>query len=213
MLLHLSMNYYAPDRHSDNARDLLHPSASFKSVVVKLQYTNIMKIACVMCPTTTTCACGYITTCLTFLTRNKGPFQRTNLAESLLELFITETIWQIADKQDLFRDPSILVYFFLSACVFRHVEIISQLSTSCNVSHTGTSMTMIRLLTSNARRFQSCFKMAAQDVDVFSLTDIDEIQQAYAKIHLHEVRKLSLIIALKNSVAEFNIHGGKCGFV
>ena len=74
-------------------------------------------------------------------------------------------------------------------------------------------MTMIRLLTSKARRFQSCFKMAAQDVDVFSLTDIDEIQQAYAKIHLHEVRKLSLIIALKNPVAKFNIHSGKCGFV
>ena len=31
------------------------------------------------------------------------------------------------------------------------------------------------------------FKMAAHEIDVFSLTDITEIQQAYAQIHLHEV--------------------------
>lgn len=31
------------------------------------------------------------------------------------------------------------------------------------------------------------FKMAAHEIDVFSLTDIAEIQQAYAQIHLHEV--------------------------
>lgn len=30
-------------------------------------------------------------------------------------------------------------------------------------------------------------KMAVHEVDVFSLTDIAEIQQAYAQIHLHEV--------------------------
>lgn len=30
-------------------------------------------------------------------------------------------------------------------------------------------------------------KMAAHELDVFSLTDIAEIQQAYAQIHLHEV--------------------------
>lgn len=29
--------------------------------------------------------------------------------------------------------------------------------------------------------------MAAHELDVFSLTDIAEIQQAYAQIHLHEV--------------------------
>ena len=30
-------------------------------------------------------------------------------------------------------------------------------------------------------------KMAAHELDVFSLTNIDEIQRAYAQIHLHEV--------------------------
>ena len=37
------------------------------------------------------------------------------------------------------------------------------------------------------RRRVSLFKMAAHELDVFSLTDIAEIQQAYAQIHLHEV--------------------------
>lgn len=35
--------------------------------------------------------------------------------------------------------------------------------------------------------------MAAHEIDVFSLTDITEVQQAYAQIHLHEVCRRTLI--------------------
>ena len=35
--------------------------------------------------------------------------------------------------------------------------------------------------------------MAAHEIDVFSVTDITEVQEAYAQIHLHEVCRRTLI--------------------